>query len=135
MVELCRQFEVKKLKGEATAHTVSLQSEKIDFEKMYEMLKGMRKEESKVGQVDASTHRDKESKRENYQNVHSDEFSPASQGFKSHPYLESPRYDGMTDPVVNPDPRINPQSEEAARNEYQNELRPGNRPRFNPRPL
>ncbi|GEM_PF-4087170 len=133
----CREQQINKLKNEGldASKLIDLSKvEDLDPELMEAVLAMLRKWESRIAVVNAATHRDKKRKRERHR--HEAEYEQQAR-FKSHPYLESPRYDGA-DTNVNPNPQINENSEEALQHELQLQYTPvpapDKRPRFNPRP-
>lgn len=116
----CRKYQVKKLKGEVDLskfHDLS-QVGQLDPDLLHAILEALRKWELKSGQLVAATHRDPNLKRERAENR--GEFEQNAKGLKSHPYLDSPRFDGV-DPNVTPNPRANddPNVQEALRNELE----------------
>lgn len=131
----CRQYQVRKLRGDLslTEFADLTQVGELDPELMHAVLEALRKWEAKYGPIVAATHRDKDLKRQRYENVNSAEYEDSYNPIKAHPYLNSPRFDGV-DPNVNPNPQVNVNSEEALRNELTNVPRPGQRPKFDPRP-
>ena len=135
-MSFCREQQIAKLtRTSEFAQMVDLDKRGVlEPELMAAVLAANRAWEAKFGQIVAATHRDQALKRQRYENVHSDEYESGKR-FKSHPYLASPRYDGA-DANLNPQPNENVHSEEALRNELQNQLnyQPGQRPRYEPKP-
>ncbi|MBI5447925.1 MAG: hypothetical protein HY939_04270 [Gammaproteobacteria bacterium] len=122
---LCRRYQAKKLKGDLSVFVDISQRDKLDPVLLHVVLEETRKWVFKSGQPVVSTQRSLDSKRRRAeQGV---EGGQLTKRLKSHPYLESPRFDGV-DASVTPNPRANddPNVENALQNELQ--------PRYTPKP-
>lgn len=129
-MSLCRKYQILKLKGEVALSEFSdLSGEaKLPMDLQDNVLDALREWERKKGLIVYSSHRDRNAKRARRENTFANE-NTERKGLKMHDrFKDSQLHDGA-DANVNPNPRINEHSEEAARNEnvYRFTPKPGQR--------